>query len=298
MKKLIPIDPFEVFLWTFRRNEKDVVNLYNTFSDVMRLATGGDMLNFGYWTGKSREPIEAQIELCKVFGALADLQTGKRVVDVGSGLSAPSIQWKLQFNFLEITCLNINLNQLKQSSEIIRKTLRKSNGDFVDGMNLLNATSTSLPFMDESVDRVLALESAHHLKPLDNFISESKRILKKEGILALAIPVVNEKKIPIVKLGLLSMTWSSEHYSIDYIKSSLTDCGFRILKIQKIGSMVYEPLANYYIENRNSLKNKILSKYPSYVEKILFKSLNKMKQVSERNVIDYLLIKCGKEKEG
>jgi len=28
-------------LWTFRRNENDVVNLYNTLSPVMQLATGG-----------------------------------------------------------------------------------------------------------------------------------------------------------------------------------------------------------------------------------------------------------------
>ena len=27
-------------LWTFRRNENDVVNLYNTLSPVMQLATG------------------------------------------------------------------------------------------------------------------------------------------------------------------------------------------------------------------------------------------------------------------
>jgi len=44
---MVAIDPFEVLLWTFRRNEKDVVNLYNALSDVMRLTTGGDMLNFG-----------------------------------------------------------------------------------------------------------------------------------------------------------------------------------------------------------------------------------------------------------
>jgi len=50
LKKLVVIDPIELLLWTFRRNEKDVVNLYNALSDVMRLSTGGDMLNFGYWT--------------------------------------------------------------------------------------------------------------------------------------------------------------------------------------------------------------------------------------------------------
>jgi len=90
------------------------------------------------------------------------------------------------------------------------------------------------------------------------------------------------------------MTWPSEHYDMDYVKSSLTKHGFDIIEIKKIGSMVYKPLAEYYIDNRDSIRNKILTKYPSYVEKILFKSLLKMKHVSETNVIDYLLIKCKK----
>ncbi|KAG2472579.1 MAG: Type 11 methyltransferase [Nitrosopumilales archaeon] len=292
MNKSIIIDPIELFLWTFRRNENDVVKLYNKLSDVMRLATGGNMLNFGYWTEKTRDPIQAQIELCNVFGRLAELETAKKVVDVGSGLSAPSIQWKSQYDFLEITCLNINFNQLKSSSDIIKKASENPNS--LNDMYLLNATSTKLPIQNDSVDRVLALESAQHMKPLGDFITESKRILKKDGIFALAIPIVKKEIIPIVKLGILSMTWPSEHYDMDYVKSSLTKHGFDIIEIKKIGSMVYKPLAKYYIDNRNSIRNKILTKYPSYVEKILFKSLLKMKHVSETNVIDYLLIKCKK----
>ena len=292
LNKSIVIDPIELFLWTFRRNENDVVKLYNKLSDVMRLATGGNMLNFGYWTEKTRDPIQAQIELCNVFGRLAELESAKKVVDVGSGLSAPSIQWKSQYDSLEITCLNINYNQLKSSSEIIKKA--SENPDSLNDMYLLNATSTKLPIQNDSVDRVLALESAQHMKPLGDFIAESKRILKKDGIFALAIPIVKKEIIQIVKLGILSMTWPSEHYDMDYVKSSLTKRGFDIIEIKKIGSMVYKPLAKYYIDNRDSIRNKILTKYPSYVEKILFKSLLKMKHVSETNVIDYLLIKCRK----
>jgi len=111
----------------------------------------------------------------------------------------------------------------------------------------------------------------------------------------MAIPIVNLKINPLLKLGTLAITWSSEHYNVDQIKSSISKSGFNILELKKIGSNVYEPLANYYIKNRDSLKNKILSKYPSYLEKVLFRSLKKMKQVSEANVIDYLLIKCIKQ---
>ncbi len=253
----------------------------------MRLATGSHMLNFGYWTENTKEPIHAQNELCKIFGEFSDLKSAKNIIDIGSGFSAPAILWKTQFNPSEITCVNINFNQLKQSSTRINES-----GNSIDGINLLNSTSTSLPFPSESVDRVLALESLQHVKQLENFISESKRILKKHGILAIAIPVVAKKITPIVDLGILSMTWSSEHYTTDYIKSLLIQNGFKILELQNIGSMVYDPLTNYYIRNRDDIKNKILSKYPSYVEKILFKSLQKMKQLSEKNVIDYVLIKC------
>ena len=281
------IDPLELFLWTFRRNEKDVVNLYDSLSDVMRLATGGDMLNFGYWTKNTTEPIDAQNELCKIFGEFSDLKSATNIIDIGSGFSAPAIIWKTQFSPLEITCVNINFNQLKQSSSRINESENS-----IDGINLLNSTSTSLPFPNESVDRILALESLQHVKHLENFISESKRILKKRGILAIAIPVVTKKIIPIVDLGILSMTWSSERYTTDYIKLLLIDNGFKILELQNIGPMVYDPLVNYYIRNRDDVKNKILSKYPSYVEKILFKSLQKIKQLSEKNVIDYVFIKC------
>ena len=86
----------------------------------------------------------------------------------------------------------------------------------------------------------------------------------------------------------------SEHYSQEFVESTLKLEGFDNIDLEKIGSKVYAPLANFYIENRNFIKNKILLYYPAYVEKILFKSLNKMKEVSEKKIIEYILISCEK----
>lgn len=283
----LTIDPLELFLWTFRRNEKDVVNLYDSLSDIMRLATNGEMLNFGYWDKHTTTPIDAQNQLCHIFGEFSDLKSAKNIIDIGSGFSAPAILWKAKFSPLNITCVNINFNQLKHSLSQINKSTNSN-----DGINLLNSTSTTLPLLNESVDRILALESLQHVKQLRDFFSESKRVLKRNGILTIAVPTVTKKISPIIDLGILSMTWSSEHYTTDHIKLLLIDHGFKITESQNIGSMVYSPLSNYYIRNRDELKNKILSQYPSYVEKVLFKSLQKMKQLSEKNIIDYVLIKC------
>ena len=275
---MIPINPLDVFFWTFRKNEKDVVKLYNTLSPVMQIATGGNMLNFGYWSSENSDPISAQENLCTVFGNLSELSTAKNVLDVGSGLSAPSQFWRDSYPNLNLYDVNINFKQLSFLKD-------KKNIEF------LNSTSTKLPFVDNSVDRVLALESAQHFKPLGDFISESKRVLKKSGFLIMAVPITL-KNSSLSKLGLLKFTWSSEHYSLDYLKNLIFSNGFKITDETLIGSNVYDPLADYYVKNRKLLSSKILQHYPRYMEKILYNSLLKMKKSSQEKIIDYVLLKC------
>ena len=272
------INPLDLFLWTLRRNEKDVVNLYNTLSPVMQLATGGTMLNFGYWDEKNTDPISAQENLCSVFASMAELDSSKKIVDVGSGLSAPALFWKNKFENLSIFCININYNQLRYSGHQQK-------------IDFFNSSSTKLPFTNNSVDRVLALESSQHFKPFSDFISESKRILSNSGLLVLAIPITLESS-SLTKLGILKFTWSSEHYSLDEIKEMVISGGFAISEEKLIGSSVYVPLADYYLEHRDELKKSILKQYSPYVEKILFRSIQKMKKASEENIIDYVLLKC------
>nr|AIF23025.1 methyltransferase type 11 [uncultured marine thaumarchaeote SAT1000_12_D12] len=108
-------------LWTFRRNENDVVNLYNTLSPVMQLATGGDMLNFGYWHKEDMSPVNAQNRLCNKIGKLAELESANSLLDIGSGLSAPAIIWTRLYPDVNISCLNINYIQLQLAKKIVEK---------------------------------------------------------------------------------------------------------------------------------------------------------------------------------
>ena len=272
-------------LWTFRRNENDVVNLYNALSPVMQLATGGNMLNFGYWHKNDTSPIDAQNRLCTKIAQLTELDSANTLLDVGSGLSSPSMMWSRLYPSISILCLNINYNQL----QLAKQTLNKNRVNSM--INVINSTATKFPLPSNSMERIIALESAQHFKPFHNFISESYRVLKNDGILTFAIPVTTKNSN--MKLGILSLTWSSEHYSEDFIISKTCE-KFRITKKIKIGSNVFEPLTDYYVKNRQILRKNILTTYPSYVENILFKSLLKMKKVSHEKLIDYLLVKCVK----
>ena len=275
-----------MFLWTFRRNENDVVNLYNTLSPVMQLATGGNMLNFGYWEDNDISPITAQNRLCDITGSMAELNSAKSLLDIGSGLSSPAMKWSSLYPNIEISCINTNYDQLQVAKTLLKE---KSLHYQIYG---INSTSTMLPFVKNSVDRIIALESAQHFKPFENFIFESNRIIKKNGILTFAIPVTT-KNVNLKKLGILAFTWSSEHYSKDFILD-VASKKFHIVKKIQIGSHVFEPLADYYIKNRKKLRQIISLSYPSYVENILFKSILKMKSMSCERLIDYLLIKCVK----
>ena len=150
-----------------------------------------------------------------------------------------------------------------------------------------------LPFANSSLDRIIALESAQHFKPIGDFISESKRVLKDDGILALAIPTTTDNS-NLSNLGILKFTWSSEHYSQKQIIDKISQNGFDIVESNDIGKNVYSPLAEYYINNRDDLRKKILTRYSRYVEKIIFESMKKMQSVSETGLIGYLMLKCKK----
>jgi ubiquinone/menaquinone biosynthesis C-methylase UbiE len=254
----------------------------------MQLATGGTMLNFGYWEGDVHSPVEAQSKLCSLVGNLADLSSSNTIIDVGSGYGTPALQWSEEFKPRNIICLNIN------SKQLVKGFKRRNQQTHI---SYINSTSLSLPFAERTVERIIALESAQHFKPFDRFIAESYRILQPDGLLIISMPVTvllaNAMKRHF-KLGILNLTWSSERYESEYVKSTIEHHKFRILDVSMIGAQVYAPLALYYLQNRKSLREKIVTRYPPIIEKILYNSLVKMMNVSKEGLIEYIVIKARK----
>ena len=344
-KVAFSLKTLQSLLWIIRHNEVDTINLYNSITPFVQVATGGNsnMLNFGYWSQNKKavdmNPLHAQRELSALIGKFGDFQSSHRVLDIGSGFSAPATQWKSIYNFLDIICVNINSQQLSTAAKTLVPSITTTamfhtiNTD-IDGsvistanvkgrpiatsvmcgdiLSLVNATATTLPFADGCVDRIVALESAQHFKPLQNFFKESARILKPKGLLIIAIPVIMGSPGSKIdkdsfiqqfrKLGILYFSWASERYTLDNVNSSLRSEGLAIKDIQHIGNNVYEPLADYYILNRKLLKKTINDSLSSrtqiiafkIIENIIYRSALKMKSLSQKGIIDYILIKCTK----
>ena len=279
-------NPLDLLRWTFRRREGDVVRMYDYLSGVMRLATGGDMLNFGYWEGggaaPGASPAAAQGALCGMVGRMAGLSPGQVAVDAGSGYGSPAAAWRRESGAARVVCVNTSAAQLRGSGP-------------APGVSPVNATATALPLRGGSADAVLAFESAQHFRPLGRFASEARRVLRDGGALVVAIPVVSDEGGEAARLGLLlSLAWTSEHYATGRVLSCLEDAGFEVAERRMIGAMVYGPMAEYYASNRRALRKKITREYPGYVEEILHRSMGRMAAASRDGAIDYLVAACRK----
>ncbi|MDP9490206.1 MAG: class I SAM-dependent methyltransferase [Thermoproteota archaeon] len=318
-----------------RRDERAVVNIYQAFMSYARILTRTNMINFGFWTQETTSIRQAQEALCMLTGNLAELNTAKNLLDIGSGLSGPAEQWNVEYKFINsLICIDVNYQALKMSCAIYGKYdydnevlvessvktevtnkqyITKHNGV---GLSRVNATATCLPFGDSCTDRIIALESAQHFKSFSEFIRESHRVLKKTGLIVLAIPVITSPKpsgmsrIKILNslrnlrvLGILSLTWASEHYELAQIKSVISQEHFVIKDILSIGKSVYIPLTDFYIKDRKEFRRIVLGKHNSLlkkialdiVERIVYRSAIKMKQLSLSGNIDYVLIKATKK---
>jgi len=220
---MIQINPIEVLFWNIRRSEKDVINVYDKLAPIMQLGANSNMLNFGLWDNNAKAPLEAQKRMCEFVSDFGNFQSSRKLLDIGSGYGSPALVWKENFPELQITCLNLNFNQLNQDPS-------KRN------LELVNCTSTSIPIEKNSFDTIVALESAHHFKPLEKFFLESKRILIDNGTVILAIPVTENQKLTVLKLGILNFTWTSHHYSEKFVESQINNAGFKIQKVKEVGT--------------------------------------------------------------
>lgn len=304
-------------LWIFNQTEKDIIKLYNSLTPHIRTAVNDSnnyMLNAGYWTKNSIDPVKAQHELCTLVSRFAKFDTVNTIADVGSGFSAPALQWRSEYPHLRILCVDINYKELSTGRKMVISDPATS-----DCISLINASSAMLPFGKAKLDMIVAFESAQHFQSINNFLTVSRSVLKPGGYIVIAIPVVDLKALEcegrnqnvrvvrkikmIKKLGILYFSWASQHYDIDTISRSVANHGYQIEEFQRIGHQVYEPLAEYYVKQRENIKRRLRQSFATYKQRILFelvellvyRSALKMNDLSINGILDYVLIRAKKD---
>ncbi len=151
-----------------------------------RAGNAGRDLHLGYWDRppdlgtpcRSGELDAAQARLTERVIALARLQPGQRLLDVGCGLGGTLAAIATRFESMALIGLNLDQRQLELCRDIVPR--------FGGSLSLVLADACTLPFASSSFDRVLCVEAMFHFRSRGDFLLEAARVLRPGGTLLIS----------------------------------------------------------------------------------------------------------------
>jgi ubiquinone/menaquinone biosynthesis C-methylase UbiE len=224
--------------------------LYDTvFNDANNFAEDSMFLNYGYWRNNPTTLDEACADFARLVGREAKIQPGDVVLDCGPGFGDQDFLWAREFQPDEIIGINVSQKQIEIASG------RAKELGLADTVRYIHGSASELPRPDESVNKVVALESPFHFPSRREFFNEAFRVLKPGGRLVTAdiIPLPKEA-VPrrSARWGFVG-SWARSVYAHgqanDFDASGysgvLRETGFEKVNVYSIRDHVFDDFANF-----------------------------------------------------
>jgi len=116
------------------------------------------------------------------YFSLADGQT---VLDLGCGEGRHAIHIALE---AQVTSVGVDLSETDLRTAHERFSPFAHIGEPLPAFYLQVADGSALPFSDNSFDRVVCSEVLEHVQDYEALLTEMRRVLKPDGILAISVP--------------------------------------------------------------------------------------------------------------
>ena len=130
-------------------------------------------LHFGYYDEKATNHHRSVIRANEVLAEMGNIQNCARIIDAGCGLGHSTL-WLAEHFDARVTGITIVPKQVETMKKFIEKN-KINNVDFTE------ASYFNMPFEDNSVDVVWAIEAVCHAKDKSQFYKEAYRVLKPGG---------------------------------------------------------------------------------------------------------------------
>ncbi len=233
-----------------------VTNVYDLLSSRSP-AAAGLYLNLGYWED-ARNLDEACEGMAALVADTAEMGSTDIVLDVGFGFGDQDIYWARTYRPAQIIGLNITASQVELARQRVGEL------SLADRIDLRLGSATHMPLAANSVDKVVALESAFHFDTRERFFEEAYRVLRPGGRLVLADIIPMPPTQGLAKR--LAQRWSwrqasgkfvipnANAYTREHYASKLQRVGFIGGEVRSIRDQVYRPLHAYLAQDSEAVK--------------------------------------------
>jgi SAM-dependent methyltransferase len=199
-------------------------------------------LNLGYWRGDPLRYDDGARSLARLVAEAGRLGGARRVLDVGCGLADQDLYWMQQPDLCPERIIGLDLSP----DFVARGRERVEQLGLEDKIRLYHGSGTDLPLDTETVDRVVALESALLFVTRDTFFDEAYRVLRPGGRIALAdVLTLEPRRDPLagwLNDALASLIWHvppQNLYSRQTYARRLEAAGFENVDVVSIREDVY-----------------------------------------------------------
>jgi ubiquinone/menaquinone biosynthesis C-methylase UbiE len=160
---------------------QDARDIYTLLDDHALLGEQSMFLNLGYWADPAVRTFDQASEaLVDLLATASGLGPEDTLLDAGFGFGDQDLRWHERFHPRSIIGVNITPVHVAKARERVEARGLSGRIDLREG----SATATGLA--DQSVDKVFALESAHHFDTREDFFREALRVLRPGGKLCTA----------------------------------------------------------------------------------------------------------------
>lgn len=214
---------------------QDVAEHYDSL-DLFYRDVWGEELHHGYWETGDESSAAAIEQLRETMLALAEIEPGNAVCDVGCGYGTAAL-YLAESRQAQVT--GVTLSEV-QCAEAERKAARSGSGALKP--RFLCCDWLENPFEDASFEVVISIECLSHVSDKADFFAEAKRVLKRGGRLSLTAWTVRETTPKWANRWLLAPICHEGRFaglvSSGELESLVTASGLTVERIETIGPQV------------------------------------------------------------
>ncbi len=176
------------------------------------------------------------------------LPPGSWILDLGAG-SCWTSEWLSRLGY-NVIGYDISLQTLSIGNQRIN-SIKKGFNPLMPDFLTVCGDSCALPFITESLDAVVVIETLHHVPDYPRVIEEAFRVLKKQGKFALLEPGSYHSETPEALITMKNQAIYEGSLDRAIIRKTALSSGFRVKEyLMPVNSYILPRNDNIYYRNR------------------------------------------------